>query len=97
MDALMLSRIQFGANITFHILFPTITIALCWVLLFFKLRFDASGDQKWIDAYRFWVKVFALCFALGVVSRRHHVLPVRHQLAGLHGACRQYRRAAARL
>ena len=68
MDALMLSRIQFGANITFHILFPAITIAMCWVLLFFKLRFDASGDQKWIEAYRFWVKPFALCFAIGVVS-----------------------------
>jgi cytochrome bd ubiquinol oxidase subunit I len=68
MDALMLSRIQFAANISFHILFPTVTIALCWVLLFFKLRYDTSGDQKWMDAYRFWVKPFALCFALGVVS-----------------------------
>ncbi|MEM7120065.1 MAG: cytochrome ubiquinol oxidase subunit I [Pseudomonadota bacterium] len=68
MDALMLSRIQFGANISFHILFPTITIALGWVLLFFKLRFNASGDIKWMDAYRFWVKVFALSFAMGVVS-----------------------------
>ncbi len=68
MDPLILSRIQFGANITFHILFPAITIAMCWVLLFFKLRYDASGDSKWMDAYRFWVKPFALCFALGVVS-----------------------------
>jgi cytochrome bd ubiquinol oxidase subunit I len=68
MDALLLSRIQFGANISFHILFPTITIALGWVLLFFKLRFNATGDRKWMDAYMFWVKVFALSFALGVVS-----------------------------
>ncbi len=68
MDALILSRIQFGANISFHILFPTITIALGWVLMFFKLRFNASGDAKWMDAYRFWVKVFALSFAMGVVS-----------------------------
>ncbi len=68
MDALLLSRIQFGANITFHILFPTITIALGWVLLFFKLRFNATGDESWMDAYRFFVKVFALSFALGVVS-----------------------------
>jgi cytochrome d ubiquinol oxidase subunit I len=68
MDPLMLARIQFGANITFHILFPTITIALGWILLFFKLRHNAGGDIKWMDAYRFWVKVFALCFALGVVS-----------------------------
>ncbi len=67
-DALLLARIQFAANITFHILFPTITIALAWVLLFFKLRFNATGDSKWMDAYYFWVKVFALTFALGVVS-----------------------------
>ncbi|QPH56186.1 cytochrome ubiquinol oxidase subunit I [Pontivivens ytuae] len=68
MDTLLLSRIQFGANISFHILFPTITIALGWVLLFFKLRFNATGNMKWMDAYRFWVKVFALSFAMGVVS-----------------------------
>jgi len=68
MDTLLLSRIQFGANISFHILFPTITIALGWVLLWFKLRFNATGDAKWMEAYRFWVKVFALSFALGVVS-----------------------------
>ncbi|MEX2642223.1 MAG: cytochrome ubiquinol oxidase subunit I [Acetobacterales bacterium] len=68
MDALMLSRIQFGANISFHILFPTITIALGWVLLFFKLRYNATGDDRWMDGYRFWVKVFALSFGLGVVS-----------------------------
>ena len=68
MDTLMLSRIQFGANISFHILFPTITIALGWVLLFFKLRYNATGNVRWMDAYRFWVKVFALSFAMGVVS-----------------------------
>ena len=68
MDALMLARAQFGANITFHILFPTITIALGWILLFFKLRYNATQDMRWMEAYRFYVKVFALCFALGVVS-----------------------------
>ncbi|MDG5495181.1 cytochrome ubiquinol oxidase subunit I [Niveispirillum sp. BGYR6] len=68
MDALILARLQFAANISFHILFPTVTIALGWVLLFFKLRFNATGDQKWMDAYFQWVKVFALTFALGVVS-----------------------------
>jgi cytochrome d ubiquinol oxidase subunit I len=68
MDATILARIQFAANISFHILFPTITIALGWVLLFFKLRFNATRDEGWMDAYRFWVKIFALSFALGVVS-----------------------------
>ena len=68
MDPVLLARIQFGANISFHILFPTITIALGWFLLFFKLRYKWTGDEKWMDAYRFYVKVFALSFALGVVS-----------------------------
>jgi cytochrome d ubiquinol oxidase subunit I len=67
-DALILSRLQFAANISFHILFPMITIGLAWVLLFFKLRYNATGDPKWMNAYRLWVKVFALTFALGVVS-----------------------------
>ncbi|MCS6892186.1 MAG: cytochrome ubiquinol oxidase subunit I [Rhodovarius sp.] len=68
MDPILLARIQFAANVSFHILFPAITIALGWVLLFFKLRFHATGDQRWMEAYFFWVKVFALSFALGVVS-----------------------------
>jgi cytochrome d ubiquinol oxidase subunit I len=68
MDALLLARMQFAANITFHILFPTITIALGWVLLFFRLRWLRTHEQPWLDAYRFWTKVFALSFALGVVS-----------------------------
>jgi cytochrome bd ubiquinol oxidase subunit I len=67
-DPVILHRIQFAANMSFHILFPTITIALAWVLLFFKLRFNATQDSKWMEAYGFWVKVFALTFALGVVS-----------------------------
>jgi len=68
LDPILLARIQFAANISFHILFPTITIALGWLLLFFKLRWRATGEAKWQAAYRTWVKVFALSFALGVVS-----------------------------
>ena len=68
LDAFLLARIQFAANMTFHILFPTISISLAWVLLFFKLRFVKTGQQHWMDAYQFWVKIFALTFALGVVS-----------------------------
>ncbi|MDR6859452.1 cytochrome ubiquinol oxidase subunit I [Variovorax guangxiensis] len=74
MDALILARMQFAANITFHILFPTISIALGWLLLFLRWRWlrTRGGDpvlaQGWLDAYRFWTKVFALTFALGVVS-----------------------------
>ena len=68
LDPVVLARIQFAANMTFHILFPTISISLAWVLLFFKLRFVKTGQQYWMDAYQFWVKIFALTFALGVVS-----------------------------
>ena len=59
-DPILLARIQFAANISFHILVPTITIALGWFLLYFKLRFARSGQRALLDAYYFWVKVFAL-------------------------------------
>lgn len=67
-DPFLLARLQFAANISFHILFPTITIGLCWVLFYFRLRYTFSGDKAWEYAYFFWVKIFALSFALGVVS-----------------------------
>jgi cytochrome bd ubiquinol oxidase subunit I len=67
-DPLLLARLQFAANISFHILFPTISIGLCWVLLYFRTRFTLSGDKDWEYAYYFWVKIFALTFAIGVVS-----------------------------
>ena len=67
-DTMLLSRIQFGANISFHILFPTITIALGWFLLYLKIQGNRTGEQYWAQAYQFWVKIFALTFALGVVS-----------------------------
>lgn len=72
MDTFLLSRMQFAANISFHILFPTITIALCWFLVFFRLRHAATRGtpqaRGWEQADTFWTKVFALTFALGVVS-----------------------------
>ncbi|HYF43251.1 MAG TPA: cytochrome ubiquinol oxidase subunit I [Ramlibacter sp.] len=72
MDTLLLSRIQFAANISFHILFPTINIALCWFLVYFRLRHSrvkgTPEAQSWEEAYYLWTKVFALSFALGVVS-----------------------------
>jgi len=68
LDPFLLSRIQFAANISFHILFPSITIGLCWFLLFFRLQYTRTGDKSWEYAYFSWVKIFALTFALGVVS-----------------------------
>jgi cytochrome d ubiquinol oxidase subunit I len=68
MDPILLARAQFAANITFHILFPSISIALGWLLMFFRWRWRRTLDGAWLAAYRFWTKVFALTFALGVVS-----------------------------
>jgi len=67
-DALLLARAQFGLNIGFHILFPTLTITLAWFLLYFRVRYARSGDAQWLAVYKLWVKVFALTFAMGVVS-----------------------------
>ncbi|WP_235992279.1 cytochrome ubiquinol oxidase subunit I [Cellvibrio polysaccharolyticus] len=68
LDTLMLSRIQFAANISFHILFPAINIALCWFLFFFRIQYNRTQDEIWMRCYRFWIKIFALSFALGVVG-----------------------------
>lgn len=68
LDPVLLARIQFAANITFHILFPTISISLGWMLLFMRRRWLKTSHRPWLTAYRFWTKVFALTFALGVVS-----------------------------
>jgi len=67
-DALLLARAQFGLNIAFHILFPTLGIALGWFLLYFRVKYARSDDPNWLATYRLWVKIFALSFAMGVVS-----------------------------
>ncbi len=68
LDSLLLARIQFAANISFHIIFPMISIALTWMLLYFKWQYNRTGLDHWMNVYRLFVKVFALTFALGVVS-----------------------------
>ncbi|HZQ71352.1 MAG TPA: cytochrome ubiquinol oxidase subunit I [Burkholderiales bacterium] len=67
-EALALSRVQFGLNIGFHILFPAITIGLSWLLAYVRVRHAISGERAWLETYRLWVKVFALTFAVGVVT-----------------------------
>jgi cytochrome bd ubiquinol oxidase subunit I len=67
-QALLLARTQFGLNIAFHILFPSLTIALAWFLVYFRVRYERSRDPAWLATYKLWVKVFALSFAMGVVS-----------------------------
>src|SRR5258705_5838395 len=67
-EALFLARAQFGLNIGFHILFPSLTIALGWLLLYFRIRYARSGDPAWLATYKLWTKVFALSFAMGVAT-----------------------------
>ena len=67
-EALLLARTQFGLNIAFHILFPTLTIALAWFLVYFRVRYERTRDAGWLATYKLWVKIFALTFAMGVVS-----------------------------
>jgi cytochrome bd ubiquinol oxidase subunit I len=67
-DLLVLARAQFGLNIGFHILFPALTIGLAWLLLYFRLKYERTRDPEWLAIYRLWTKVFALSFAMGVVS-----------------------------
>jgi cytochrome d ubiquinol oxidase subunit I len=67
-DPLLLARAQFGLNIAFHILFPTLTIALAWILLGFRVAYHRTGDAGWLKTYKLWTKIFALTFAMGVVT-----------------------------
>jgi cytochrome d ubiquinol oxidase subunit I len=67
-DPFLLARAQFGMNIAFHILFPTISIGLAWFLLYLRVRADRGADPWFETAYRLWVKIFAISFGLGVVS-----------------------------
>lgn len=67
-DALLLARTQFGLNIGFHILFPTLTIALAWFLVGFRVAYHRTGNRAWLLTYKLWTKVFALTFAVGVVT-----------------------------
>jgi len=66
----LLARVRFAATMSFHILFPTISIALGWVLLFFRWRWLTTHADRWLVAYRFWTQVLALGFALGVMAER---------------------------
>ena len=67
-DALLLSRIQFGFVISFHILFPAFTIGLASWLAFLEWRWLRTKAELWRDLYFFWLKIFAISFGMGVVS-----------------------------
>lgn len=68
MDALLLSRIQFGFVISFHVLFPAFTIGLSSWLAFLEFRWLRTRDPVWRELYFFWMRIFAVSFGMGVVS-----------------------------
>lgn len=68
LGAVLLSRIQFGFTLAFHILFPTLTIGLAGFLVLMHGGWLATGRDAYLRLYRFWLKIFALGFGTGVVS-----------------------------
>src|ERR1043165_4139958 len=62
------SRLQFGFTITYHYLFPQLTMGLVWFLVYWKWRALRTGDAKYDRAARFWARIFGLNFAVGVVT-----------------------------
>jgi cytochrome d ubiquinol oxidase subunit I len=68
MDALLLSRVQFAVTTMFHILFPGLTIGLALFLVVVEFLWLQTKDEIYYRMYRFWVKIFAINFGVGVVS-----------------------------
>ncbi len=68
MDPLFLSRIQFAVTVSFHILFPSITVGLSVWLALLQGLFMATGRDLYRRLFDFWLKLFAVLFAMGIVT-----------------------------
>src|SRR5450755_4735587 len=68
MDALTLHRLHFAFTITFHYLFPQLTMGLALLILILKTMALRTGNEHYHRAARFWAKIFAINFAMGVVT-----------------------------
>lgn len=68
LDAEILARIQFAFTISFHIIFPSFTIGLASFLFVLEALWLRTRDDAYLALYKFWVKIFALAFGMGVVS-----------------------------
>jgi len=68
LDALLLARVQFGFTISFHIVFPALTIGLASYLAVLEGAWLYTRQQVYLDLYQFWSKIFAVAFGMGVVS-----------------------------
>jgi cytochrome d ubiquinol oxidase subunit I len=67
-DPVLLARLQFAFTVTFHIIFPTFTIGLSAYIATLGVRWLRSGGEHYHRLMHFWTKVFAVSFAMGVVS-----------------------------
>ncbi len=67
-DPALWHRIQFAFTITYHYLFPQLTMGLAWFLVYWKWKGLRTGDERYNQAARFWAKIFGLNFAVGVVT-----------------------------
>src|SRR6187455_3061608 len=67
-DVLFWSRLQFAFTITYHYLFPQLTMGLGWIIVYFKWRHLRSGEETFGNAARFWARIFGINFAVGVVT-----------------------------
>lgn len=68
LDPILLARIQFAFTISFHIIFPALSIGLASFLAVVEWRFLATGNPIYHNIYKFWIKIFAVTFGMGVVS-----------------------------
>ena len=68
LDPVMLARIQFAFTVSFHIIFPAFTIGLSSFLAVLEFRWLKTGDKNYQELYKFWIKIFAVAFGMGVVS-----------------------------
>lgn len=68
LDPVLLSRIQFGFTVSFHIIFPSFTIGLAAFIATLLVRWRITGQEHLHRLARFWTKIFAVSFAMGVVS-----------------------------
>ena len=67
-DTLFWSRLQFAFTITYHYLFPQLTMGLAWIIVYFKWRHLRTSEERFGNAARFWSRIFGINFAVGVVT-----------------------------
>ncbi|WP_406857972.1 cytochrome ubiquinol oxidase subunit I [Alsobacter sp. KACC 23698] len=68
LDALTLARAQFGFTISFHIVFPAFSIGLASYLAVLEALWLWTGREVFLNLFKYWMKIFAIAFAMGVVS-----------------------------